>query len=303
MKPGIKLIFIMSVLLIVSGVLLGCSTSNAAGLQSPSAAASATTPSSIFKISSLAVNPAEVNAGVQILIAAKVTNTGTTDNEYQVNIRIDNTSDSSLPSFLPSIKVKIAAGETQLVSSITTVNNPGMYKVTWDGVSQPLVVNPEENSGLDNPQNLAPVTAPNFSAIDVVTGKKVSLDQYKGSIILLNFVNYGCNPSTNQKVGAQLLAIKQLQSQRNDVVPFSVFCGCCPPEVLRQFAKENNLNWPWILDSDYSIAKKYANYLKMYGYPTLIFVDKDQSITEFTGYTELSSLNEKIDKLEQLQSK
>ena len=297
MRLNIKIILTISAFLMLLAALAGCSAANAAGGKSPPAATASATPSKALQVSSLSVNPGEVNAGVPIIITAKVTNSGTTAADYKGNIRMDNTSISSLPSFLPSDEVKIAAGETRLVSTITKVNNPGTYKVTWDNVSQPLLVNPEKNSTEESPRNSGPVAAPNFSATDVVTGKQVSLGQYRGSIILLNFVNYGCNPSTNEKVGAQLLAIKKLLSQRNDFVPFSVFCGCCPPEVLRQFAKDNNLNWPWILDTDYSIAQKYAGYLRSYGYPTLIFIDQNQTITGFAGYTDLSNLNARIDKL------
>jgi peroxiredoxin len=175
--------------------------------------------------------------------------------------------------------------------------------VTWDKVSQILVVNPSENLASENPQNTGPGTAPDFSAADIVTGKKVSIKQFSGSAVLLNFVNYGCNPSTNRIVGAQLLAIKQLQRQRKDFVAISVFCGCCPPDVLRQFARENDLNWPWILDSDYSIAAKYARMVKRFGYPTLIFIDQERVITEVTGYTDLAGITEKINTITQNQIK
>jgi hypothetical protein len=297
MKLAVKLVMIISLIAILTGSLAACSNSQSDTPTPNSVASTSPTANNVFQISNLAINPAEVNAGVQVLIAAKVTNTGSTEDDYQGNIRIDSETEKSLPAFLPSTEVKIAAGETQLLSAITTVNNPGTYKVSWDNVSQTLIVNPEETPAATNSQSAGPSPAPDFSAVDVVTGKTVSLSQYKGSAILLNFVNYGCDPSTNQRVGAQLLAIKQLQSQRSDFVPFSVFCGCCPPEVLRQFAKENKLNWPWILDSDYSIASKYASSLKKFGYPTLIFIDKDQLITEVTGSTDLAGLDEKINKL------
>jgi peroxiredoxin len=131
----------------------------------------------------------------------------------------------------------------------------------------------------------------------VVTGKAVSLKQFAGTPILLNFVNYGCSPSINNVVSAQLLAIKQLKQQRSDFMPVSVFCGCCPPDVLRQFAKQNNFDWPWILDTDYSIAAKYGNYLKKYSYPTLVFIDKAMVITEYTGAIDIPTLTKKIDNL------
>ncbi len=293
MKLSIKVILVACALLAILALSAACSNTQVAKLN-PSAAVTPTSQPSVFKIDNLAVNPSEINAGIQTLVTAKVTNTGGIDTSYRGNIRLDNTTTPSLPTFLSSDSVNIPARATQLLSIPMTVTNPGTYKVTWDGVSQTLVVNPEDDSNSNNPQSIGPSTAPDFSAVDVVTGKTISLKQYNGSIVLLNFVNYGCNPSTNQIVGAQLLAIKQLQSQRNDFVPISVFCGCCPPEVLRQFAKDNNLNWPWILDTDYSIARKYANYLKSYGYPTLVFIDKDQLIQGFSGYLDLSTLNTKL---------
>jgi peroxiredoxin len=138
------------------------------------------------------------------------------------------------------------------------------------------------------------VPAPDFNAVDVVTGKAVSLQQFAGKTILLNFVNYGCNPNINGAVSAQLQTIKQLKQQGVDFVPVSVFCGCCSPDVLRQFAKQNSFDWPWILDTSYSIAAKYDNYLGQYGYPTLVFIDKGMVIREYTGEVDLSALAKKI---------
>jgi peroxiredoxin len=303
MKRGIGLLSVVIALIVVSGVLSACSSSSAANVQNPSIASAPVTPSSVFKVSSLAINPPEVNAGVQILMVARVTNTSGGSRNYRANVRIDNTANDSLPAFLPSAEVQIPAGATQPVSVVATVNNPGKYKVTWDNVSESLIVNPEDTSVSANGSNTISAAAPDFSAVDVVTGKKISLSEFLGSVVLLNFVNYGCDPSTSQIVSAQLLAIKQLQSQRFDFVPVSVFCGCCSPEVLRQFASQNGFNWPWILDSDYSIAAKYASSLRRFGYPTLIFINKDHLISEVAGYTDLAVLNDKIDKIIAAQGK
>jgi hypothetical protein len=170
MKLATKSVMIISLLVILTGTLVACSSAQAANLGST--ASNVTTPptASVFEVSNLAINPAEVNAGVQVLIAAKVTNTGVTDDNYQGNIRIDSVGQAALPSFLPSSEVKIPAGATQLVSVITTVNNPGIYKVSWDNANQTLVVNPEVPAA-DNSQSSGPVSAPDFSAVDVVTGK------------------------------------------------------------------------------------------------------------------------------------
>ena len=93
------------------------------------------------------------------------------------------------------------------------------------------------------------------------------------------------------------MEIKSLVKQRDDFNTISVFCGCCPVNTLRDFAIENELSWPWILDSDNSIIKKYTNYVREYGYPTLVFINKDQYIFEYGGYYDTSALTTTIDKM------
>lgn len=141
------------------------------------------------------------------------------------------------------------------------------------------------------------VPAFDFTARDVLTGQPVSLSQFEGSTVLLNLVNYGCNPAQSELVSKQLLAIRNLVDQGEDFVPVSVFCGCCPEEVLKSFAEENNLAWPWVLDSDYAIVNQYVDYLTRYGYPTLIIIDKGQIIREVTGYLNTAQLNAKLNEI------
>jgi len=141
------------------------------------------------------------------------------------------------------------------------------------------------------------VPAPPFTAVDVMTGQSISLDQFKGKTVLLNFVNYGCSPSINQAVSAQLLAIRSLSGQRTDFVPVSVFCGCCPVDTLRQFAQSNDLKWPWLLDADNSIVAKYDVYVGQYGYPTLVFVDKEGTIVDASGPLSVTDLGTRLDRM------
>jgi hypothetical protein len=76
-----------------------------------------------------------------------------------------------------------------------------------------------------------------------------------------------------------------------------VFCGCCPVETLRQFALSNDLKWPWLLDADNSIVTKYADYVGQYGYPTLVFVDNDQTIVDASGLLTATDLSSRLDRL------
>jgi len=136
--------------------------------------------------------------------------------------------------------------------------------------------------------------APDFTGVDVVTGRTVSLGQYEGTTVLVNFVNYGCSSSLNRIVSDQLLAIRALSDQRGDFIPLSVFCGCCPPDALRDFAEQNGMTWPWVLDVDNTIVRLYQDHLRQYGYPTLVLIDGGQLISEVAGYADLDRLDAMI---------
>lgn len=284
-------------LLVLTLSLVACAGPTSAPASTPTPEPNPTpsrTPA-VFQVTQLTVNPPEVNPGVDVIITAKVTNTGQTDGDYTAELRIESVNTASLPAFFYSEKVTIAAGASQLVSVLACRSKPGIYKVIWGELTGEFtVVRPTEPS---SPKITAPnpSTAPDFTGVDVVTNATISLSQFKGSTVLLNFVNYGCDPSVNQIVGAQLLAIRELMEQRDDFTPLSIFCGCCPPDTLRSFAKENGLTWPWILDTDNSIVRQYVSYLREYGYPTLIFIDKGQYIREVSGYCDVPTLSVKID--------
>jgi len=234
-----------------------------------------------FQTADLAINPAEVNPAVEVTITAQVTNTNDTEGTYAAGLMINDVS-------VATMDVTMAAGESKPLSFAGAMATPGTYKVAWaELVGEFLVPRlPGEFVVVrDEPMELSDykTTAPDFTAVDVVTSETISLSQFSGSTILLNFVNLGCSSSLSQIVSAQLLAIKELREQRDDFIPISVFCGCCSPDVLR----EN------------SIVAKYTRYLREYGYPTLVFIDKDQNITEVTGYVDISTLSLKIDEMSQ----
>jgi len=142
-----------------------------------------------------------------------------------------------------------------------------------------------------------PVEAPSFKAKEITTGETVSLSTYAGTPVLLNFVNYGCSQGLNVIVSEQLLTIQEITSERDDFVPISVFCGCCSEDTLKAFTEENEFDWPWILDSDYTILRDYSESVGIYNYPTLLLIDGDQQIVEMMGATDAEALNEAIDKI------
>ena len=291
MRYDTRQIILLFIFIVLIGIVTACSATEVSVPEQTAGKA----PSEVlaFETTELAINPAEVNPGVEVIITAQVINTGDTEGIYTAGLMIDDITTATT-------EVTLAAGANQLVSFAGSMSAPGTYKVTWTELVGEFLVprltgevvvvedEPMESSG-------SKIAAPDFTAVDVVTGEMISLGQFNGSTVLLNFVNYGCSPSLNQVVSAQLLAIRDLKEARDDFVPISVFCGCCPPDLLREFAEENNLIWPWILDTDYSIVQKYTRYLREYGYPTLILIDKEQYIREVTGYNDVRSLDDKID--------
>ena len=246
-----------------------------------------------FQFAELEIDPAEANPGEKIIVTAKITNPRATEDSYTARLIINDTTEAM-------IKVDLPAGETQTLSFSVSRDIPGPYQVTIGELTgQFVVVKPIELTSTSNTETTTPelIKAPDFTCTDVVTNETISLAQFEGSVILLNFVNYGCSSRLNQIVSAQLLVIRDLAKCRDDFVPVSIFCGCCPADGLRNFAKQNELTWPWVLDTADSIVPQYADYLIECGYPTLIFIDKEQTIRGATSYCDFFTLDEKIDEI------
>jgi peroxiredoxin len=297
MKLGTKQILSVIFLITFIGLVQACASSSTPQVNVPSTVGEAAAVSSAFQVSSLTVNPTEANTGVQVIVTAKVTNAGSAKDSYTPKIRIDNITGGALPSFRYLKDVDMPAGKTELISFVIPSETPGRYKVTWGELTKEFTVIKGDQTDTGNFNAATKVAAPDFTSVDVVTNQKITLSDFKGSMVLLNFVNYGCDPSLNNVVSKQLLAIKELKNQRNDFMPVSVFCGCCPPEVLRDFAEQNELAWPWILDTDYSVVNSYLSYLRQYGYPTLIFIDQEQNIRKVTGYSDPASISAKFNQI------
>jgi hypothetical protein len=240
-----------------------------------------------FQIADLQINPTEVNPGDEISITAVVKNIDATESTYTAELRINN-------SIEEIVDVVIPIGGTQSLNFLVYKDVPGLYSVLLgESSGQFVIVKPDELTQSGNTAigvSKLPV-APDFSGIDVVVNKEVSLAQFEGSVVLLNFVNYGCSRTLSKIVAAQLMVIRDLREQRRDFEPVSIFCGCCPPEVLREFATTNNLTWTWILDTENSILPQYGDYIVENGFPTLIFIDKNGNISDVTGYCDYFTLN------------
>ena len=118
--PGIRLI-------VIAGVLLGSSIFAYAGI-----AAGTTQPGAEFKISDLVV-PAEVNAGAKLTISATITNSATTDGNYEATLNINGVKEATQVVNVPPRGFKA-------VNFTLSRNEAGSYEVDLDGLKGSFVV-------------------------------------------------------------------------------------------------------------------------------------------------------------------
>jgi len=98
-------------------------------------------PPAAFSVSSLSIQPAEVEPAETVTIAVSVANTGGESGSYTVVLKIDGVKEAEKT-------VTIAAGDSQEVSFSVTKEDAASYSVTVDGLSgsftvAPVVVPPE----------------------------------------------------------------------------------------------------------------------------------------------------------------
>jgi hypothetical protein len=89
--------------------------------------------STVFQFSELSVVPARVTTGEPVWITAKVTNTGETDGIYEVELKINDVSETSN-------EVAVPAGGTQNLIFSVFRDTPGAYQVALGKLAGEFVV-------------------------------------------------------------------------------------------------------------------------------------------------------------------
>ncbi|MBA7534311.1 hypothetical protein ES705_26557 [subsurface metagenome] len=162
MKLITKQIALAIVLLAFVGLVQACAGSNSPQVNSESIVKEAPPTSLAFQVSDLAINPFEVNSGVEVIITASVTNTGGTESNYIAEVKLELVNSQLFPYLLSSEGATIAPGESQLLSVSVAMITPGAYKVTWGELTGEFrVVQPAEETESSNNKSTtsAPITA------------------------------------------------------------------------------------------------------------------------------------------------
>lgn len=113
--------------------------------------------------------------------------------------------------------------------------------------------------------------APEFE-LETLTGEKVTLDQFEGKVVLLNFWATWCPPCKKE-----IPALDEMYSEHKsgglEVVGIALNSGT--PEKIQQFVNNNDMNYHILTGEQkytMNLAKKYDN---ITGIPTSFVIDRD----------------------------
>lgn len=129
----ITLLVVGIIMLATGAFMLSHYRSGAATVPPEAAPEQAPSTQASFHLAELVISPTEANAGEEVAISAKVTNTGGAEGSYTAELRIDNIVELAK-------KVTIPAGETTTLSFYRYSGIPGTYGVTLGGLTGQFTV-------------------------------------------------------------------------------------------------------------------------------------------------------------------
>jgi peroxiredoxin len=123
--------------------------------------------------------------------------------------------------------------------------------------------------------------APDFT-LDDICGKKVTLSQFKGKVIILNFWSIWCGPCL-----AEIPSLNKLYLEFKDKGLVVLAIAEDPAEKpVRSYIKEKGLVFPVLMDKERKVYFKYS----LYGIPVSFLIDKKGFIVEkFIGERDWNS--------------
>lgn len=132
-----------------------------------------------------------------------------------------------------------------------------------------LLLQPARGSGTPLAGPFVGAQAPDFTSV-TVDGERISLKDFQGQIVVLNFWATWCLPCREEMPALE--ARYEKYKHLGFVILAIDFDE--PSEVVRSFRDEFGLTFPVLLDPGAEIQKLY----RVRGYPTSYFVDRDGTI-------------------------
>ena len=141
----------------------------------------------------------------------------------------------------------------------------GLFLVVW-GIS--MMMGGNDNGGGAEAANTAPVVgsyAPNFTA-KTLDGKNITLRDYRGKPLLLNFWATWCPPCR-----AEMPLLQQYYSKHQNDYNMLAVNAAEPPAQVQAFIQQQGFTFTVVLDPQQAIVSKY----RIQGFPTTFFIDAD----------------------------
>lgn len=157
--------------------------------------------------------------------------------------------------------------------SVYTVISYNKNKTTGfnTSVSNSILSVKDSKNSIDkkNQENIPKEKAIDFKLKDL-NGKNVSLSDFKGKKVLLNFWATWCPPCRAEMPDIEKL---YLEDKDSDLVILAVNLGE-DTQTVKSFIDKNKYNFNILLDSDQAVAIKY----NIVSIPTSFFIDKEGNI-------------------------
>lgn len=155
-------------------------------------------------------------------------------------------------------------------------NKSSALLMIWALLAVPLTAyaDPFEQLGVARPRTSKP--APDFVLKDI-NGQTISLAQYKGKPILLNFWATWCGPCREELPSMQRLHEASKNNGGFHIIAISIDRSNI--KKVNKYAENLNLTFPILIDSDRET--RYAYYIR--GLPTSYLIDSEGKLRGFVS--------------------
>ena len=163
----------------------------------------------------------------------------------------------------------------------------GLFGLAWIAYSKQPANSLSADSNLTEAA-IAGYLAPQFTLKNTF-GEDVSLDDYRGRPVVLNFWASWCPPCR-----AEIPHFQDASTKYNGQVAVLGVDQGEPLSIVGDFSAAFGVTYPLLLDSDNSVSRDYG----VVALPKTVFIDSDGVVRElFTGIVNRAVLQDRIEKL------
>ncbi|WP_186577363.1 TlpA family protein disulfide reductase [Aquibacillus kalidii] len=160
-------------------------------------------------------------------------------------------------------------------------------KLTFDNpIEGTAIVSPNNNSALESGS-----TAPNFT-LETLEGERVSLSDYKGKKVFLNFWTTWCPPCKKEMPDMQ--TFHEQYGDEVEILAINSTGNEYKPSDVPAFIEKGNYTFNVLLDKDGAVSNEYM----IYTIPVTYFIDSEGVIRDkLTGPMTVDYMIEMMEKL------